>query len=166
MIANVHHIDRELDKCRLKIEDKIASESCASSALSRPDAVTDFEVCPQGEYIVARWTDNRNRFLRRYNIIVAKQNETGDLTIPCDAQDNCKVYKQNLGQHFEGWCTYFVRVCAINEEGVAGPATNPKGLYMNQHPPHMKPGGLRTLHGSNTSVKIRVNRPDKYDDFA
>ena len=177
MLERIHQevldIDNEFsNNCIPSIRDIFTSELDCKSLLSTysqtdfptPVEVTDIKVRPQRKQIIVDWIDDKNQNVKEYHIFVTKEFTGVPETCICTVKQS--PYSENLRKDFEEWCTYFVTVCAVNKAGSCGLETTPVGVYMNQNPPDVKPCGLKVLPGSsNNSIKIRVNRPDRYDEL-
>ena len=168
-------IEDKVELYRKEIESIIQNQRCKSIASScseidfpTPDAMQNFEVYAKGECIMVKWTDNpENRNVGRYEILV-RGDEIGEMSIPCETKCRTNYLEAISTNNFpiEGWCTYYVKVRAISQGGTPGKWTDLRGVFMNQHPPNEKPRGLKALCGHlPNSIKIRVHRPERFDDF-
>ena len=175
LIDTLHEALREVDTDLLEltnIVDKIlAHPRCPSSAVSEtdnplPHVVEEVKVKPDGKHMVVSWKDHANSAenVKLYNIYV--DDSLQDVYDP--STDNTQSNKPSvrLRTTFEGWRTYYVQVAAVNKADQEGRKSDYVPVYMNQHPPNIKPTGVMVISAtSRRSILFSVDCPVKYDDM-
>ena len=173
-------VDNDIQMLKEDVEEERAHQVCPSMtsvfAISEPDnpvmfpsSVTLVEAKPQQQYMTISWKDtiNKSEDLLHYKIYITKTTHTGTVSLQTDKVNvtGSVSYSRSLGP-LEGWCTYFVKICAVNRENLEGETSSPIPVFMNQYPPTVKPCGLKVIDAtSHTSVMLEVDRPDLYDDM-
>ena len=178
LIDTLQGVLREVDT-RLhqltNITDKLLAHSrcpsITSSAVSEtdnplPHVVEEVKVKPDGKHMVVSWKDYANNAanIKQYNIYV--DDNLKDVYYPNTDSAESNEHSARLRTIFEGWRMYFVQVAAVNKGDHEGRISDHVPVYMNQHPPNVKPTSVTFISAtSRTSVLFSVDRPETYNDM-
>lgn len=168
--SDLLEVDNRLAKVKGQIKD-IRANPMISPAVSEvdfhlPAQIRKVTTNQDGKYLVVNWedTDNTPSNLEQYNIYVDDNIRTFYPVTTTHIQSNIHVHSARVP--LDDWCIHTIQVSAVNKAREEGSKSDHMVVLMNQHPPNVKPTGVKVAAASSrTSVLFCVDRPVNYNDM-